>query len=69
MPADLTRMRHDLQELLQESDLGRPLDSLETVVVISYLTERDIPATAAGFVSPHTIEGWLAWVAQRSADS
>lgn len=69
--ADLGRLRGELADLLQETDPARPLDSLEAVVVLTYLrNQRLVPATApAGAQRPNTIEGWLTWVARHSPGS
>jgi hypothetical protein len=67
--ADPSRLRSDLATLLQESDPDRPLDSLETVVVQTYLTNHGLAAGGLTEDRPRTIEGWITWVAQRSLDS
>jgi hypothetical protein len=65
---DLAVLRSELTGLLAESEADRPLDSLESVVVHSYLTDRaQVPADLAE--RPTTIEGWVAWVAQHFAAS
>ncbi|MFI7637830.1 hypothetical protein [Nonomuraea sp. NPDC049400] len=66
---DTTKVRQDLHELLQESDPQRPLDSLETVVVLSYLDKNRLDVGADAADRPQTIEGWVAWVARHSPDS
>ncbi|MEU6714636.1 hypothetical protein ABZ897_24470 [Nonomuraea sp. NPDC046802] len=66
---DLTTVRQDLHDLLQESDPRRPLDSLETVVVLSYLDKNQLDAGDEVADRPQTIEGWVAWVARHSPDS
>ena len=58
-----------LAELLQERDADRPLDSLETVVVLTYLRERLGLAAPPGPDSPSTIRGWVEWAGLHSSDS
>lgn len=60
----------ELRRLLQETDSERPLDSLETVAVQTYLKGIGIgPPDEPTAELPTTIEGWGAWVAQRSLAS
>jgi hypothetical protein len=70
---DPVRLRGELADLLQETDPDRPLDSLETVVVLSFLRGRGlVPAgfrPEPGEDRPRTIEGWVAWAARRSLAS
>ncbi|HEX4703842.1 MAG TPA: hypothetical protein VH352_17055 [Pseudonocardiaceae bacterium] len=65
---DVGHLRRELRDLLQENDDERQLDSLETVVVLTYLNERALAPPTAG-TRPHTIEGWLTWVGRHSPDS
>ena len=60
--ADLGR---DLEFELQETDRTRELDSLETVVVRSFLSARGFPVAADLWLEPNTMEEWLRW-AERS---
>jgi len=60
-------LRTHLSHLVQEEDPHRALDSLESVVVRAYLTSQGYGAPAEG--GPRTIEGWVAWVGQRSSVS
>lgn len=53
-----------LRSLLQESDVRRPLDSLEAVVVRTHLT--GIGLSPGGPPNPNTIEGWGAWAVRHS---
>jgi hypothetical protein len=58
------QIRADLQRLLQETDLDRPLDSLERTVVLAYLAGRDI---TEGLTSPgrsSTMREWITWADQ-----
>lgn len=66
MNRDLSWLRGELESLLQETDPRRPLDSLETVVVLTYLRNRQLLPSGAGEEPPGTIEGWLAWAALHS---
>lgn len=61
-------LRTDLQYALQETDPHRPLDSLETTVVLAYFAGQgfDVPADSDDHDLPTTIEGWLQW-ADRSS--
>ena len=54
-------IRADLQHLLQESDIDRPLDSLERTVVLAYLARQDVTEdrTSPGHAS--TIREWMTW--------
>jgi hypothetical protein len=62
-------LRSELHDLLRESNPRRTLDSLETVVVLAYLRNRQLAPAAFVGQRPTTIEGWLEWVARHSADS
>ncbi|GAA4433789.1 alpha/beta hydrolase [Actinokineospora soli] len=53
-----------LRALLQETDVRRPLDSLETVVVRTHLTSAGLAPGEPP--NPNTIEGWGAWAVRRS---
>jgi hypothetical protein len=67
VPMDATQLGETLSHLLQETDPHRPLDSLETVVVLTYLGDRGIALpNAAAQGHPKTIEGWVTWVADHS---
>jgi hypothetical protein len=65
---DPAALRTELAALLQEDDPHRRLDSLESVVIGSYLTNRAL-APALPVRPPTTIEGWVTWVARHSAIS
>jgi hypothetical protein len=62
-------MIDELMELLQERDPDRRLDSLETVVVVTYLREHLSRAVEVGPDSPHTIRGWVTWADRLSWNS
>jgi hypothetical protein len=47
---------------LQETDHHRELDSLETVVVRSFLCARGFAVSDDHAPPANTIEGWLTWV-------
>lgn len=66
---DIGALRRELRDLLQENDDGRALDSLENVVVLTYLNDRALAPPAAADTRPSTIEGWLTWVARHSPGS
>lgn len=68
-PRVARRLRDDLTELLQETDLHRRLDSLETVAVRSHLGRLGLVTGLPGAGRPTTIEGWVTWVAERSPGS
>lgn len=69
-------MRAELGELIQESNVDRKLDSLETVVILIYLRDR-MPghveelerARTSTEERPTTIEEWVAWAAKHSVAS
>jgi hypothetical protein len=63
------RLRAELADLLQEEDPHRPLDSLEAVVVHSYLHRHGVGAGAPAADRPRTIEGWVTWAVRHSRDS
>jgi hypothetical protein len=70
VPLSTEQLRHDLVYLLQEPDPKRPLDSLERVTVLAFLTGRGVAVPAPGTDSlPNTIEDWLTWVECCSPDS
>ncbi|SCF35178.1 hypothetical protein GA0074695_5940 [Micromonospora viridifaciens] len=56
-------LRAQLTHLLQEEDPHRTLDSLESVVIRTYLTNEGYGTPAED--GPLTIEGWVAWVEQQ----
>lgn len=62
-------IRADLQHLLQESDIDRPLDSLERTVVLAYLVGQGVTEdhTAPGRAS--TIREWMTWADRVSSGS
>lgn len=51
---------------LQETDRSRELDSLETVVVRSFLAGRGYTVPGDFQPRPNTMEQWLEWAAQSS---
>lgn len=55
-----------LHALLRETDPARPLDSLESVAVLAYLTRRGLAPQDPAGDRPSTIEGWVAWAVRRS---
>lgn len=57
----------DLEFELQETDRARELDSLETVVVKSYLSARGYEVPNELVPHPNNLEAWLKWVAQASS--
>ncbi|MFV2128139.1 hypothetical protein EDC02_5277 [Micromonospora sp. Llam0] len=60
-------VRAQLSHLVQEEDARRTLDSLESVVIRTYLTNQGYGTPAED--GPLTIEGWVAWVEQHSTVS
>jgi hypothetical protein len=60
-------LRAQLSHLVQEEDPLRTLDSLELVVVRTYLTNQGYGAPSEG--GPRTIEEWVAWVGLHSSVS
>ena len=62
-------LRGKLQQLLQETDSHRQLDSLESVVVLTYLANQIAAPDEPAQDRPKTIEGWVAWAARHSFDS
>ncbi|HVV20617.1 MAG TPA: hypothetical protein VHF06_14370 [Pseudonocardiaceae bacterium] len=70
MPGDTDRqLRAGMIAALRESDPQRRLDSLETVVVMTFLTNRGIAVPGAGQQRPDTIEGWVRWAGRLSSAS
>jgi hypothetical protein len=63
------RLRHELCQLLQETDPHRCLDSLETVVVRTHLNQFGLATEPAAASRPLTIEGWVTWAARHLPDS
>lgn len=61
-----TDLGKDLEFELQETDRSRELDSLETVVVRSFLSARGFVVPADLRPEPNTMEGWLRWAARSS---
>jgi len=61
-----TDLGKDLEFELQETDRTRELDSLETVVVRSFLSARGFSVSADVRPDPNTMEAWLQW-AERSS--
>nr|ADR01086.1 NocK [Nocardia sp. ATCC 202099] len=55
-----------LRALLRENDPARPLDSLESVTALSYLTRKGLAQREPAGDRPSTIEGWVAWALRRS---
>lgn len=49
-----------LQSVLQETDLRRPLDSIEVVVISAYMVRWGLEYPP-GVPPPDTIEGWVEW--------
>ncbi len=56
----------DLEFLLQETDHHRPLDSLDTIIVQSYLASKGIEVLDDSGPRTNTIGGWLEWANQFS---
>jgi hypothetical protein len=56
----------ELEFELQESDHNRELDSLETVVVRSFLSARGLTVGDDYLPDTNTIRGWLTWAAHYS---
>lgn len=51
---------------LQETDRSRELDSLETVVVRSFMAGRGYAVPDDLQLQPNTMEKWLEWAARAS---
>ena len=64
------QLRAGLVEVLQETDLRRPLDSLDTTVVLAYLIRHGLRYPEDQMDRcPRTIEGWLTWADRPSPAS
>ena len=57
-----TELGAGLQEALQETNHHRELDSLETIIVRTWLTSQQIECDSANMPEENTIAGWIAWV-------
>lgn len=68
MLPERTQFEQDLRALLQETSLFRPLDSLDTILVLSYLAARNIDVPDDSRPTTNTIGGWLVWGDQFSHD-
>ncbi|AWT44905.1 MULTISPECIES: hypothetical protein [Streptomyces] len=69
-PDGVPDLQEELAGLLQEDDPRRRLDSLETVVVLSYFARQAPGRTLPELPdAPRTIEGWVTWADQRSSAS
>ena len=64
MLLERTEFEQDLKHILQETSLHRSLDSLETVIILSYLTSKGIEVSEDELPKTHTIGGWLEWADQ-----
>jgi aryl carrier-like protein len=62
-------IRAELTSVLQETDPHRPLDSLETVVVLTRLRRHGLEPDMPPLERPGTIEGWVTWAVRRSSAS
>lgn len=59
-------LERDLEFALQETDLNRPLDSLDRVIVLSYLSSKGVDVPEGSGPTKNTINGWLEWADQFS---
>jgi hypothetical protein len=65
--ADREHVAQRLDVLLQETDRSRQLDSLDMVVVRSFLRAQGIAVEPDAGPETGTIAGWIAWLEQRTA--
>lgn len=61
MVLERTEFERDLKHMLQETNLYRSLDSLETIIIRSYLSSKGIEVSEDELPKTHTIGGWLEW--------
>ncbi len=60
---NLIMIENELKELLQVQDVQRQLDSLETMVIKSYLSSLDIvEIDLSQFPPDNTLKGWITWL-------
>jgi hypothetical protein len=59
-------LEKELELLLQETNHHRPLDSLDRVIVLSYLSAQGIDLAEGQGARTNTIQGWLEWADQFS---
>jgi hypothetical protein len=64
--AELKHAAQRLEVLLQETDRSRQLDSLEMVIVRSFLRAQGIAVEPDAGPETGTIAGWIAWLEQRT---
>jgi hypothetical protein len=72
MPARMSpqTMHDELVAALNGIDHRSPLDSLQSVAVMSYLRNQGIDVSSAEFANrPRTVEEWVLWVGRRSSGS
>jgi len=68
MLPERAELEQDLKHVLQEVSLHRPLDSLDTIIVRSYLASKGIEVSENSLPRTNTIGGWLEWAEQFSLD-
>jgi hypothetical protein len=62
------QIRAELSHALQETDPLRPLDSLETTIVLAYFTGRGVVVDRNRTKTlPTNMEGWLRWADRHSS--
>ncbi|HEY7418308.1 MAG TPA: hypothetical protein VH593_24215 [Ktedonobacteraceae bacterium] len=68
MLPERAELERDLKHALQEVSLHRSLDSLDTIIVRSYLASKGIEVPDNSLPHTNTIGGWLEWAEQFSLD-
>jgi aryl carrier-like protein len=64
------RIHDELVAALGGIDHRLPLDSLQSVAVMSYLRNRGFDVPFAGFANrPRTVEEWVLWAGRHSSGS
>jgi hypothetical protein len=58
-------IKQEIQDILQESDSRRILDSLERVTLMAFFTEKGVQFQNLDNL-PETIEGWTEWAVNYS---
>ncbi len=66
MLPDLPEFQRNLESVLGERNHGRPLDSLDMAIVMSYLMSRGVQVDFDEAAANQTIGEWLRWAEQRS---
>lgn len=64
MLPDRAEFERDLKHILQETSLHRTLDSLDVIIVRSYLVSKGIELAESALPPINTIGGWLEWADQ-----